>query len=69
MTCCQNEQYVYSFSENDWQFLVCKLGSQDTVFSLVNAAPLGIHIEISASLLISAVPLNAALIRTDTIFY
>ena len=30
---------------------------------LISAAPLGIHIEISASFLISAAPLNATLIR------
>ena len=36
---------------------------------LICAAPLVIHIEISASPLISAAPLNAALIRIVTIFY
>ena len=46
-----------------------------TVFPLISAgyqmsaAPLGIHIEISASLLISAADLYAALIRIATIFY
>ena len=36
---------------------------------LISAAPLGIHIEISASPLISAATLNAALIRIVAIFY
>ena len=46
-----------------------------TVFPLISAGPrisvasLGIHIEISASPLISAVNLNAALTRIVTIFY
>ena len=33
-----------------------------------SGTPLGIHIEISASPLINAAPLNTALIRTVTIF-
>ena len=37
--------------------------------TLISATPLGIHIEISAFLLISATPLNTALIRIVTIFY
>ena len=47
----------------------------NTVFPLISAgpqisaAPLGIHIEISAYPLISAAPLNTALIRIITIFY
>ena len=47
----------------------------NTVFPLISAGPqisaasLGIHIEISASPLISAAPSNATLIRTVTIFY
>ena len=47
----------------------------DTVFPLISAgpqisaAPLVIHIEISASSLISAAPLNVALIRIVAIFY
>ena len=40
-----------------------------TVFPLISAAPLGIHIEISAPPLISAAPLNAVFIRIVTIFY
>ena len=40
-----------------------------TVFPLISAAPLGIHIEISAPPLISAAPLNAVLIRIVTMFY
>ena len=36
---------------------------------LISAAPLGIHIEISASPLISAALLKTALIRIATIFY
>ena len=36
---------------------------------LISAAPWGIHIEISASPLISTTPLNTALIRIVTIFY
>ena len=36
---------------------------------LKNAAPLGIYIEISASPLIRAAPINAALIRIVTIFH
>ena len=35
----------------------------NTVFPLISAAPLGIHIKISPSPLISTSPLNAALIR------
>ena len=38
-------------------------------YPLISAAPLGIVIEISASPLISAPPLNAALIRIVAIFY
>ena len=47
----------------------------DTVFPLIRArpqigaAPLGMHIEISASPLISAMPLNLVLIRIVTIIY
>ena len=37
--------------------------------SLISASPLGIHIEISTSALISATPLNVALIRKVTIYY
>ena len=36
---------------------------------LISAASLGIHIEISASPVISGTPLNAALIRIVTMFY
>ena len=36
---------------------------------LISTAPLGIHIEISASPLISAAPLNAALTEIVTISY
>ena len=36
---------------------------------LINASPLGIHIEISTSPLISATPLNVVLIRIVTIFH
>ena len=36
---------------------------------LISASPLGIHIEISTSPLISGTPLNVALIRIVTIFY
>ena len=39
------------------------------VFPLISATPLGIHVEISASPLICATPLNAVLIRIVTIFY
>ena len=35
----------------------------------ISAAPLGIHIEISTSSLISAASLNVAVIRIATIFY
>ena len=47
----------------------------NTVFPLISAgsqisaAPLGIHIEISASPLKSIAPLNVVLIRIATIFY
>ena len=40
-----------------------------TVFPLINAAPLGIHIKISASRLTSAAPLTTTLIRIVIIFY
>ena len=36
---------------------------------LITTAPLGIHIKINASPLISTVPLNPVLIRIDAIFY
>ena len=54
-------------SERSWK--------NNTVFPLINAgsqisaASLGIHIGISASLLISVAPVNAVLIRIVTIFY
>ena len=41
----------------------------NTVFPLIRATPLDIHIQISASPLISAAPLNTALIKIVTIFY
>ena len=66
------------------QLFVCSLGNIQhmnlqnfpyTVFPLISAGPqisattLGIYIEISTSLLISATPVNAVLIRVVTIFY
>ena len=56
--------------------LSCDIGNYlITVFPIISAgpqisaAPLGIHIEISASPLIRAAPLNTTLIRIVTIFY
>ena len=55
--------------------ILLELYSLLTVFPLISAepqisaAPLDIHIQISASPLISAAHLNMALIRTVTIFY
>ena len=46
-----------------------KLRASNKHGTLINAIPLGIHIEISASPLISAAPLNTVLIRIVTIFY
>ena len=40
-----------------------------SIYKRISAAPLDAHIEISASTLISAAPLNARLIRIVTIFY
>ena len=54
---------------------VSKSKTAGTVFPLISvgsqisAVPLGMHIEISTSLLISAAHLNAALVRIVIIFY
>ena len=61
-------QFAVTFHEIHYGML-CFI-AQCTVFPpLISASPLGIHIEISTSPLISATPLNVALIRIVTIFY
>ena len=68
---------VLSAFSNDWnkEWVLHLQTLGDTEFPQINAAPqistahLGIHTEITTSLLLSTVTLNAVLIRIVTIFY
>ena len=60
--------YIGETTRKELEWIIDHNGG-DTVFSIISAAHLSIHTEISVAPLISATPLNAALIRIVTIFY